>query len=297
MALSRSWALQVAHLVESVGYYKRFGESWKGGLLKLREALTCFLDVQSVNQCSRLLLLVFLGSKSLRDWWGVKSKWKLQGLMKMRNCWTGSVATRKDWEAAEVKVDFLAETWNCLFGLYPYEDVASDKRLERDFCYFLCGAFLDCSAEGLILIREKSQVLACLSKSGAEKQQRFLLSWLEFLAGGSRFTWWTESRERASECSNVPQRASGLWHPFYHSWHVCGSNGATRDSWARRARQGRLGLKASNWDLLRWVIAIDELRGLWLLREQEKQSWSALLTQITLRSLKWRYSCSCFAVR
>ncbi len=60
MALSRSWA--ALHKWRTWwsrwSYYKRAGpEGWK--LLKLRETLTHALDVQSVNQYSRLLMLVF----------------------------------------------------------------------------------------------------------------------------------------------------------------------------------------------------------------------------------------------
>ncbi len=51
-------------------------------------------------------------------------------------------------------------------------------------------------------------------------------------------------------------------------------------SWARRARQGRLELRASSGTYSASRYTSDEL-GNWLLRKQEKAELIALLTQIT----------------
>ncbi len=56
------------------------------------------------------------------------------------------------------------------------------------------------------------------------------------------------------------------------------------DFLGKRARQGRLGLRASEVGLTPLVVAIlDELGAVWLLRKQRKAELIALLTQITLK--------------
>ncbi len=67
----------MAHLGGVGGAITSALESLKGWkLLKLREALTCFLDVQSVNPMLKTSLLVFLGSKS-SELMGVRSQRKI----------------------------------------------------------------------------------------------------------------------------------------------------------------------------------------------------------------------------
>ncbi len=75
-----------------------------------------------------------------------------------------------------------------------------------------------------------------------EKQQPFLLSWLNSWQVAPRFTWWTAQELQA--LSNDLQRASGVsWRPFYARL-CCSSNGAARGFLGKKNVRD-LGLRAS----------------------------------------------------
>ncbi len=94
----------------------------------------------------------------------------------------------------------------------------------------------------------KSPGLACLV-SQEQEQQRFLLSWLKFLAGGSQ-VYLVDGKNEA--LLNVLQRAFWVSDPFYARL-CCSSNGATRRlpkegarQDARAARAGEVGLYSAS---------------------------------------------------
>ncbi len=89
--------------------------------------------------------------------------------------------------------------------------------------------------KGLTVDFEKSQVLACLVSQEQEKQQRFLLSWLEFLAGGSQ-VYLVDSKNELQALSNDPNVLRSQ-RPFY-ARHVVAQMGQRRLPGQRRSTSG-----------------------------------------------------------
>ncbi len=102
---------------------------------------------------------------------------------------------------------------------------------ERDFCYFLCGAFKIVLQKGLT-VDLKVSVLA-FGKSGQEKQQQLLA--LGSILGGSQ-VYLVAEQLRA---------LSNVWHYLGLTSFLCSAMLAAqmeKTSWAKEgARQGRLG--------------------------------------------------------
>ncbi len=150
--------------------------------------------------------------------------------MKMRNsCWTYFRRTRKDW-CLEV-VDFLARAWG-VYSVYPW-DAASDKRLDVT-SVILWWCLWVVLQKAWLLILKIPPGLVCLV-SGAGKQQRSLLSWLNFWQV-PKLTWWTvrTSFRLFLTSYNVPSWASDV---LLYARLRCGSNGATRLPGKEGARQ------------------------------------------------------------
>lgn len=267
------------------GYYKRFGvlNGWK--LLKLREALTrAFLDVQSVNPMLKTSLvgvpwIEILASDGVLE---VKIE-RLPGLDEdERLAELISVATRKDWEAFEV-VDFWREPGG-VYSVFILENVASDKRLDVTSVISSAVPFKIVLQKGLIVDFEKSPGLGLFGKSGAGKTTTLLSFLAQFLAGGSQ-VYLVDGKNELQALSNVLQRASGVSDVLSMLGYVVAQMEQREDFLGKEgARQGRLGLKASDVGLVPLVVAIDELGALVASAQaKEKAELIALLTQIALK--------------
>ena len=267
------------------GYYKRFGvlNGWK--LLKLREALTrAFLDVQSVNPMLKTSLvgvpwIEILASDGvlqvkIERLPGLDEDEKLAELI--------SVATRKDWEAFEV-VDFWREPGG-VYSVFILEDVGSDKRLDVTSVISSAVPFKIVLQKGLAVDFEKSPGLGLFGKSGAGKTTTLLSFLAQFLAGGSQ-VYLVDGKNELQALSNVLQRASGVSDVLSMLGYVVAQMEQREDFLGREgARQGRLGLKASEVGLTPLVVAIDELGALVASAgTKEKAQLVALLTQIALK--------------
>ena len=267
------------------GYYKRFGvlNGWK--LLKLREALTrAFLDVQSVNPMLKTSLvgvpwIEILASDGVLE---VKIE-RLPGLDEDEKlAELISVATRKDWEAFEV-VDFWREPGG-VYSVFILENVASDKRLDVTSVISSAVPFKIVLQKGLIVDFEKSPGLGLFGKSGAGKTTTLLSFLAQFLAGGSQ-VYLVDGKNELQALSNVLQRASGVSDVLSMLGYVVAQMEQREDFLGKAgARQGRLGLKASDVGLVPLVVAIDELGALVASAQaKEKAELIALLTQIALK--------------
>lgn len=267
------------------GYYKRFGvlNGWK--LLKLREALTrAFLDVQSVNPMLKTSLvgvpwIEILASDGVLE---VKIE-RLPGLDEDEKlAELISVATRKDWEAFEV-VDFWREPGG-VYSVFILENVASDKRLDVTSVISSAVPFKIVLQKGLIVDFEKSPGLGLFGKSGAGKTTTLLSVLAQFLAGGSQ-VYLVDGKNELQALSNVLQRASGVSDVLSMLGYVVAQMEQREDFLGKEgARQGRLGLKASDVGLVPLVVAIDELGALVASAQaKEKAELIALLTQIALK--------------
>ena len=267
------------------GYYKRFGvlNGWK--LLKLREALTrAFLDVQSVNPMLKTTLvgvpwIEILASDGVLE---VKIE-RLPGLDEDEKlAELISVATRKDWEAFEV-VDFWREPGG-VYSVFILENVASDKRLDVTSVISSAVPFKIVLQKGLIVDFEKSPGLGLFGKSGAGKTTTLLSFLAQFLAGGSQ-VYLVDGKNELQALSNVLQRASGVSDVLSMLGYVVAQMEQREDFLGKEgARQGRLGLKASDVGLVPLVVAIDELGALVASAQaKEKAELIALLTQIALK--------------
>ena len=267
------------------GYYKRFGvlNGWK--LLKLREALTrAFLDVQSVNPMLKTSLvgvpwIEILASDGVLE---VKIE-RLPGLDEDEKlAELISVATRKDWEAFEV-VDFWREPGG-VYSVFILENVASDKRLDVTSVISSAVPFKIVLQKGLIVDFEKSPGLGLFGKSGAGKTTTLLSCLAQFLAGGSQ-VYLVDGKNELQALSNVLQRASGVSDVLSMLGYVVAQMEQREDFLGKEgARQGRLGLKASDVGLVPLVVAIDELGALVASAQaKEKAELIALLTQIALK--------------
>ena len=267
------------------GYYKRFGvlNGWK--LLKLREALTrAFLDVQSVNPMLKTSLvgvpwIEILASDGVLE---VKIE-RLPGLDEDEKlAELISVATRKDWEAFEV-VDFWREPGG-VYSVFMLEDVASDKRLDVGSVISSTVPFKIVLQKGLTVDFEKSPGLGLFGKSGAGKTTTLLFFLAQFLAGGSQ-VYLVDGKNELQALSNVLQRASGVSDVLSMLGYVVAQMEQREDFLGKEgARQGRLGLKASEVGLIPLVVAIDELGALVASAgTKEKAQLVALLTQIALK--------------
>lgn len=267
------------------GYYKRFGvlNGWK--LLKLREALTrAFLDVQSVNPMLKTSLvgvpwIEILASDGVLE---VKIE-RLPGLDEDEKlAELISVATRKDWEAFEV-VDFWREPGG-VYSVFILENVASDKRLDVTSVISSAVPFKIVLQKGLIVDFEKSPGLGLFGKSGAGKTTTLLSFLAQFLAGGSQ-VYLVDGKNELQALSNVLQRASGVSDVLSMLGYVVAQMEQREDFLGEEgARQGRLGLKASDVGLVPLVVAIDELGALVASAQaKEKAELIALLTQIALK--------------
>ena len=267
------------------GYYKQFGvlKAWK--LLKLREALTrAFLDVQSVNPMLKTSLvgvpwIEIQGSDGglevrIERLPGLGEDEKLAELI--------SVATRKDWEAFEV-VDFWREPGG-VYSVFMLEDVASDKRLDVGSVISSTVPFKIVLQKGLTVDFEKSPGLGLFGKSGAGKTTTLLSFLAQFLAGGSQ-VYLVDGKNELQALSNVLQRASGVSDVLSMLGYVVAQMEQREDFLGKEgARQGRLGLKASEVGLVPLVVAIDELGALVASAgTKEKAQLVALLTQIALK--------------
>lgn len=267
------------------GYYKQFGvlKAWK--LLKLREALTrAFLDVQSVNPMLKTSLvgvpwIEIQGTDGvlqvkIERLPGLDEDEKLAELI--------SVATRKDWEAFEV-VDFWREPGG-VYSVFILEDVASDKRLDVTSVISSTVPFKIVLQKGLTVDFEKSPGLGLFGKSGAGKTTTLLAFLAQFLAGGSQ-VYLVDGKNELQALSNVLQRASGVSDVLSMLGYVVAQM-EQREAFLSQegARQGRLGLKASEVGLVPLVVAIDELGALVASAQaKEKAELIALLTQIALK--------------
>lgn len=267
------------------GYYKRFGvlNGWK--LLKLREALTrAFLDVQSVNPMLKTSLvgvpwIEILATDGVLE---VKIE-RLPGLDEDEKlAELISVATRKDWEAFEV-VDFWREPGG-VYSVFILENVASDKRLDVTSVISSAVPFKIVLQKGLIVDFEKSPGLGLFGKSGAGKTTTLLSFLAQFLAGGSQ-VYLVDGKNELQALSNVLQRASGVSDVLSMLGYVVAQMEQREDFLGKEgARQGRLGLKASDVGLVPLVVAIDELGALVASAQaKEKAELIALLTQIALK--------------
>lgn len=267
------------------GYYKQFGvlKAWK--LLKLREALTrAFLDVQSVNPMLKTSLvgvpwIEIQGTDGvlqvkIERLPGLDEDEKLAELI--------SVATRKDWEAFEV-VDFWREPGG-VYSVFMLEDVASDKRLDVGSVISSTVPFKIVLQKGLTVDFEKSPGLGLFGKSGAGKTTTLLSFLAQFLAGGSQ-VYLVDGKNELQALSNVLQRASGVSDVLSMLGYVVAQMEQREDFLGKEgARQGRLGLKASEVGLIPLVVAIDELGALVASAgTKEKAQLVALLTQIALK--------------
>lgn len=267
------------------GYYKRFGvlNGWK--MLKLREALTrAFLDVQSVNPMLKTSLvgvpwIEILASDGVLEVKierlpGLDEDGKLAELI--------SVATRKDWEAFEV-VDFWREPGG-VYSVFILENVASDKRLDVTSVISSAVPFKIVLQKGLIVDFEKSPGLGLFGKSGAGKTTTLLSFLAQFLAGGSQ-VYLVDGKNELQALSNVLQRASGVSDVLSMLGYVVAQMDQREDFLGKEgARQGRLGLKASDVGLTPLVVAIDELGAIVASAQaKEKAHLIALLTQIALK--------------
>ena len=267
------------------GYYKQFGvlKGWK--LLKLREALTrAFLDVQSVNPMLKTSLvgvpwIEIQGTDGVLE---VKIE-RLPGLDEDEKlAELISVATRKDWEAFEV-VDFWREPGG-VYSVFILEDVASDKRLDVTSVISSTVPFKIVLQKGLTVDFEKSPGLGLFGKSGAGKTTTLLSFLAQFLAGGSQ-VYLVDGKNELQALSNVLQRASGVSDVLSMLGYVVAQM-EQREAFLGQegARQGRLGLKASEVGLVPLVVAIDELGALVASAQaKEKAELVALLTQIALK--------------
>lgn len=267
------------------GYYKRFGvlNGWK--MLKLREALTrAFLDVQSVNPMLKTSLvgvpwIEILASDGVLE---VKIE-RLPGLDEDEKlAELISVATRKDWEAFEV-VDFWREPGG-VYSVFILENVASDKRLDVTSVISSAVPFKIVLQKGLIVDFEKSPGLGLFGKSGAGKTTTLLSFLAQFLAGGSQ-VYLVDGKNELQALSNVLQRASGVSDVLSMLGYVVAQMEQREDFLGKEgARQGRLGLKASDVGLTPLVVAIDELGAIVASAQaKEKAHLIALLTQIALK--------------
>lgn len=267
------------------GYYKRFGvlKGWK--LLKLREALTrAFLDVQSVNPMLKTSLVGVPWVEVLGTDGGLEVKIeRLPGLDEDEKlAELISVATRKDWEAFEV-VDFWREPGG-VYSVFMLEDVASDKRLDVGSVISSTVPFKIVLQKGLTVDFEKSPGLGLFGKSGAGKTTTLLSFLAQFLAGGSQ-VYLVDGKNELQALSNVLQRASGVSDVLSMLGYVVAQMEQREDFLGKEgARQGRLGLKASEVGLIPLVVAIDELGALVASAgTKEKAQLVALLTQIALK--------------
>ena len=267
------------------GYYKQFGVLKAWMLLKLREALTrAFLDVQSVNPMLKTSLvgvpwIEIQGTDGvlqvkIERLPGLDEDEKLAELI--------SVATRKDWEAFEV-VDFWREPGG-VYSVFILEDVASDKRLDVTSVISSTVPFKIVLQKGLTVDFEKSPGLGLFGKSGAGKTTTLLAFLAQFLAGGSQ-VYLVDGKNELQALSNVLQRASGVSDVLSMLGYVVAQM-EQREAFLGQegARQGRLGLKASEVGLVPLVVAIDELGALVASAQaKEKAELIALLTQIALK--------------
>lgn len=267
------------------GYYKRFGvlKGWK--LLKLREALTrAFLDVQSVNPMLKTSLVGVPWIETVATDGGLEVKIeRLPGLDEDEKlAELISVATRKDWEAFEV-VDFWREPGG-VYSVFILEDVASDKRLDVTSVISSTVPFKIVLQKGLTVDFEKSPGLGLFGKSGAGKTTTLLSFLAQFLAGGSQ-VYLVDGKNELQALSNVLQRASGVSDVLSMLGYVVAQMEQREDFLGKEgARQGRLGLKASEVGLVPLVVAIDELGALVASAgTKEKAQLVALLTQIALK--------------
>lgn len=267
------------------GYYKRFGvlKGWK--LLKLREALTrAFLDVQSVNPMLKTSLVGVPWVEVLGTDGGLQVKIeRLPGLDEDEKlAELISVATRKDWEAFEV-VDFWREPGG-VYSVFILENVASDKRLDVTSVISSAVPFKIVLQKGLIVDFEKSPGLGLFGKSGAGKTTTLLFFLAQFLAGGSQ-VYLVDGKNELQALSNVLQRASGVSDVLSMLGYVVAQMEQREDFLGKEgARQGRLGLKASDVGLTPLVVAIDELGAIVASAQaKEKAHLIALLTQIALK--------------
>lgn len=267
------------------GYYKRFGvlNGWK--LLKLREALTrAFLDVQSVNPMLKTSLVgvPWIEIQGTDEVLEVKIE-RLPGLDEDEKlAELISVATRKDWEAFEV-VDFWREPGG-VYSVFILEDVASDKCLDVTSVISSAVPFKIVLQKGLSVDFEKSPGLGLFGKSGAGKTTTLLAFLAQFLAGGSQ-VYLVDGKNELQALSNVLQRASGVSDVLSMLGYVVAQMEQREDFLGREgARQGRLGLKASDVGLTPLVVAIDELGAIVASAQaKEKAQLIALLTQIALK--------------
>ena len=266
-------------------YYKRFGvlKGWK--LLKLREALTrAFLDVQSVNPMLKTSLVGVPWVEVLGTDGGLEVKIeRLPGLDEDEKlAELISVATRKDWEAFEV-VDFWREPGG-VYSVFILEDVASDKRLDVTSVISSAVPFKIVLQKDLTVDFEKSPGLGLFGKSGAGKTTTLLAFLAQFLAGGSQ-VYLVDGKNELQALSNVLQRASGVSDVLSMLGYVVAQMQQREDFLGKEgARQGRLGLKASDVGLTPLVVAIDELGALVASAQaKEKAELIALLTQIALK--------------
>ena len=267
------------------GYYKQFGvlKGWK--LLKLREALTrAFLDVQSVNPMLKTSLVGVPWIEIQGTDGGLEVKIeRLPGLDEDEKlAELISVATRKDWEAFEV-MDFWREPGG-VYSVFMLEDVASDKRLDVGSVISSTVPFKIVLQKGLIVDFEKSPGLGLFGKSGAGKTTTLLFFLAQFLAGGSQ-VYLVDGKNELQALSNVLQRASGVSDVLSMLGYVVAQMEQREDFLGKEgARQGRLGLKASEVGLIPLVVAIDELGAIVASAQaKEKAELVALLTQIALK--------------
>lgn len=266
-------------------YYKRFGvlKGWK--LLKLREALTrAFLDVQSVNPMLKTSLVGVPWIETVATDGGLEVRIeRLPGLDEDEKlAELISVATRKDWEAFEV-VDFWREPGG-VYSVFMLEDVASDKRLDVGSVISSTVPFKIVLQKGLTVDFEKSPGLGLFGKSGAGKTTTLLSFLAQFLAGGSQ-VYLVDGKNELQALSNVLQRASGVSDVLSMLGYVVAQMEQREDFLGKEgARQGHLGLKASEVGLVPLVVAIDELGALVASAgTKEKAQLVALLTQIALK--------------
>ena len=267
------------------GYYKRFGvlKGWK--LLKLREALTrAFLDVQSVNPMLKTSLVGVPWIEIQGTDGGLEVKIeRLPGLDEDEKlAELISVATRKDWEAFEV-VDYWREPGS-VYSVFVLEDVASDKRLDVGSVVSSAVPFQIVLQKGLTVDFEKSPGLGLFGRSGSGKTTALLSFLAQFLAGGSQ-VYLVDGKNELQALSNVLQRASGVSDVLSMLGYVVAQLEQREDFLGQEgARQGRLGLKASEVGLTPLVVAIDELGALVASAgAKEKVQLVALLTQIALK--------------
>ncbi len=259
-----------------------------------REALTC-TDVQSVNQCSRLLLLVFA--------WVPKSSELMDLEVKIRKitrawwdetCWTYFSSDKKK-TGKQLRWWTLARAWGGVYSVFILEGCRTDSRHGFWYCYFLrCLLRLFCRKTTVDF--EKSQVLACFGKSREQEKHSASCSWL-VLANWLPGCLVEDGRSGLQRAlSNVLQRASGVSDVLSMlSYVVAAAQMEQQEDFPGQEKEHvpegtfrSSGLKVGLTP--QWVPSV----GSGLCERLRKQRWRKLIgtPPNNKDQLKWRYSCS-----